>query len=87
MILHSFEWDEGNIEHVARHQLSPGEVEEVFDARYVVLRGRDGRYVVLGQTVTGRYLFVVVENWSGIGRVVTARDMGNSERRLYKRKK
>ncbi len=51
-----------------------------------VRRGRDGRFVLFGQTEAGRYLMVVLvggdqNRW----RVVTARDMTQSERREYNR--
>lgn len=44
-------WDDENVEHIARHHVSPAEVEQVcFAAEKVVLRTeRAGRYVVLGR--------------------------------------
>ena len=50
-----------------------------------VRRGREGLYEVYGQTAAGRYLLVVLAYvGSGIGRVVTARDMTVAERRRYR---
>ena len=85
----SFEWDAGNDGHIARHRVTRDEVEEVFEAWYYTVRSRDGRYVAIGQTATGRYLFCVFERTgqSGQIRIVTARDAELWERRLFKRKR
>jgi len=83
-----FEWDEGNEEHIARHNISSEEVEEVFRSRIHLLHSRLGRYAALGQTEVGRYLFCVFERkGQGLIRVLTAREMEDSERKLYKRKR
>ena len=82
-------WDEWNEDHVLRHGIEPREVEEaVFDASSLVhrTRGRDQpRYVILGLTDAGRYLFVVLEPQTGNrAYVITARDMSDGERRRFK---
>lgn len=82
-------WDAWNEEHVLRHGVEPREVEEaVFDASSLVLRtrGKDQtRYVILGLTDAGRYLFVVLEPQAGNrAYVITARDMDDGERRRFK---
>ena len=89
MIIESFEWDAGNLDHIARHHVTRDEVEEIFESRYYMVRGRDGRYVAIGQTASGRYLFCVLERTLGSGRIriVTARDAELRERRLLKRKR
>jgi len=89
MHVDSFEWDENNIEHVARHHVTPDEVEEVFWLRHVLRRSRDGLYLALGQAVSGRYLFVVFKPVTPLGRVriITARDMEPPERRLFKKER
>jgi uncharacterized DUF497 family protein len=66
---------------------SPEEVEEVFGGGYKVRRTRQGLYIALGETLDGRLAFVVFRRLSkGVIRVVTARDMENNERRLFRRK-
>ncbi len=79
-------WDEQSVEHIARHQVTPREVEEVcFGSRSLVFK-RGKRYIVLGQTEAGRYLFVVVDRvHHHKGYVVTARAMDEKERRRFKR--
>ncbi len=51
-----------------------------------VRRGREGLYKVFSRTQAGRYLLVVLADQSrGIWKVVTAREMTDKERRLYRR--
>ena len=83
-------WDEQNIAHIARHRVTPLEVEEVvFDSESVFLDAgqpdRPGRLVVLGQTPARRYLAVYLDTPSnGRSYPVTARSMTAKERRLYR---
>jgi uncharacterized DUF497 family protein len=82
-------WDAWNEEHVLQHGVDPGEVEEaVFDPASLVFRTRgrvQARYIILGITDAGRYLFVVLEPQAGNrGYVITARDMDDGERRRFK---
>lgn len=87
MVISGFDWDDQNVLHIERHQFSPEEVEEVFDGAYKVRRARQGLYIALGETLDGRLAFVVFRRLSkGVIRVVTARNMENNERRLYRRK-
>jgi uncharacterized DUF497 family protein len=88
MEITEFEWDDDNIEHVARHHISPDEIEDVaFDDEPWVKRGRGQTRYMLGYTVTGRYLFIVyVLKGKGQARVITAMDMDDKTRKLYKRR-
>jgi len=87
VVISGFDWDDQNVLHIERHQFSPEEVEEVFDGGYKVRRARQGLYIALGETLDGCLAFVVFRRLSkGVIRVVTARDMENNERRLYRRK-
>lgn len=87
MAISGFEWDDENIVHIGRHQFTPEEVEEVFAGDHKVRRARQKRYVALGQTFDGRLAFVVFRRLpGGFIRVITARDMDDSERRLFRRK-
>ena len=83
----SFEWDEANINHIARHNVMPEEVEEACFNNPLILRGRLSRYYALGQTDSGRYLTVIIQyKFKGTARVITARDMDKSERQRYMRR-
>jgi uncharacterized DUF497 family protein len=88
MEIKEFEWDDINIDHIARHRVWPDEVEDVaFDDDPWIRRGRKGTRYMLGYTLSGRYLFVVyVQKGKGIARVITAMDMDNKTRKLYRKK-
>ena len=88
MEITEFEWDDDNIEHVARHHIAPDEIESVaFDDEPWVKRGRGQTRYMLGYTVAGRYLFVVyVLKGKGQARVITTMDMDDKTRKLYKRR-
>lgn len=82
-----FEWDDANILHIGGHHFTPEEVEEVFAGSHKVRRARENRYIALGETLDGRLAFVVFRRLpGGVVRVITARDMETSERRLFRRK-
>ncbi len=88
MEITDFEWDDYNIGHMAKHGVSPDEVECVaFDDEPWIKKGREGTRYLLGYSVAGRYLFVVyVLKSKGKARVITAMDMDDKTRKLYKRR-
>ena len=78
-------WDDWNEEHVARHNVSRGEVEEVCFGHPFVVRIRRSRYRIMGQTEAGRYLAVILDSREGKEfYVVTARDATEPERRRFR---
>jgi uncharacterized DUF497 family protein len=91
--IEGFDWDnpedsDGNVAHIARHEIIPEEVEEVFEEDLIVRRGRKGYRLAYGQTCAGRYLLVVfVLKPGNILRVVTARDLDEMEKRYYRRER
>ncbi|WP_347489189.1 BrnT family toxin [Desulfoscipio sp. XC116] len=87
MKINKFNWDDKNINHIARHNITPDEAEEAFlDALF--RKGREGRLLVYGVTDPGRFILVVAGLKSdGVVRVITARDMTQSERRYYLRER
>jgi uncharacterized DUF497 family protein len=89
MRIHEFVWPQDRIDHIARHGVTPAEVEEACFGRAFVQRARSQGpspvYYVLGQTTAGRYLFcVVIRLPDGKGYPVTARPMTDREKRRYK---
>jgi len=85
-----FDWDEGNIhKNWERHRVTPEEAEEVFFNDPLVVRGdtrhskTEKRYYALGQTNTGRYLFLAFTLRGTRLRVVSIRDMNRKERTTY----
>lgn len=89
MIIRDFEWDEENEAHIARHGISPFEVEEaILFSKPVYQRSREGKYVAYAVTENGRYLLVVfVIKGSRRIRVITVRDMSEQEKRYYRKKR
>lgn len=84
----AFEWDEENIEHILRHNVVPDEVEEACINKPHVRRTVDKRYLVYGVAFSsGRYLFIVgISKGKGVFRTITARDMTEREKFLYRRR-
>ena len=82
---YTFEWDENNIDHIARHDYTPDEVEEVFIENCEVRRIGE-RYIARGATIDGRMTVVVFERKKTAIRVVTARDMNAREKQAFRRK-
>ncbi|MDL1985660.1 MAG: hypothetical protein LWX54_16025, partial [Deltaproteobacteria bacterium] len=78
MEIREFEWDDNNIEHIARHGVFPDEVEDVaFDDDPWIRKGRKGT----------RYLFFVyVLKRKGIARVITSMDMDDKTKKFYKKR-
>jgi uncharacterized protein len=72
----AFEWDAANQAHIARHQITQDEAEEIVSGSTILLgteeRGGEERHVELGETSRGR-LLIVVWTWRGAQvRIVTA---------------
>lgn len=84
--IESLEIDDHILEKIeSKHHVSFTEVEEacLSDQRHI-RRGKDGLYKVFSQTGAGRYILVVLVNLGkGNWRIVTAREMTESEKRLY----
>ena len=83
-----FDWDAANVEHVARHGVTPEECEEAYRNGPMVIehqkRKHERRRLCLGQTDRGRLLtFVVTERKNGI-RFVTAYPMRSIQREIYR---
>lgn len=86
-----FEWDRGNIEkNWEKHRVSYLECEEVFFNQPLLVQEdeihskSEPRYYVLGSTNDGRHLFIVFTIRRNKIRVISARNMGRKERRIYR---
>ncbi len=87
-----FDWDESNtVKNWDRHKVTPEKAEDVFFHDPLALRadarhsGREKRYCALGQTSTGRLLFLAFTVRRRLIRVISARDMNRKERDAYER--
>lgn len=88
--IHRLIWSEDRKEHIARHGVTPEEVEEVCFGLSLIQRVKSRKknpvYYIFGQTDSGRYLFcVVIQFPEGTGYPVTARPMTDKEKRRYTR--
>jgi uncharacterized DUF497 family protein len=83
-----FDWDRANVEHVARHGISPEECEEAYRNGPLVIerqrRKHERRRLCLGETNRGRLLTFVVIERKGKIRFVTAYPMHAMQRRIYR---
>lgn len=87
-----FEWDQGNItKNWDKHSVSNGECEQIFFNKPLIVK-RDSehsqlenRYYVLGRTNIDRLLFAVFTVRNNKIRIISARDMTDSEIERYKR--
>ncbi|MFC1496663.1 BrnT family toxin [Candidatus Margulisiibacteriota bacterium] len=88
MRFESFIWNKQNVEHIARHNVSIDEAEEVFIENPIIFRSRNNSYAAFGKNESGRYLPVIFTyKEKGVVRIITARDMSEKEKKLYKRKR
>jgi uncharacterized protein len=85
-----FDWDQANIQkNWDWHQVTPEEAEDVFFHEPLVLRSdvrhskSEKRYCALGQTSTGRHLFVSFTVRRKLIRVISVRDMNRREKDAY----
>jgi uncharacterized DUF497 family protein len=77
-------WDPWNVQHIARHDVRPQEVEEVCHNRYIVRNAKYGRLMLIGVTDLGRTLVVVLAREDeDVYYPITARPADRKERRIY----
>ncbi len=89
LYIQDFDWDEKNEGKIWElHRVTRDEVEEVFDSRPLVRKAGENKYYAFGQTESGRYLFIVFA-WkpNRVVRIITARDMDDSERFSFRKSK
>lgn len=86
-----FLWDNGNIEHIALHGVTPEEAEQVIENEPFevgkVERNGELRIVQVGETDAGRLLLVAVTYRAERVRVVTAYPASRKFRKFYDQEK
>lgn len=55
MLISALEWDDENISHIARHNVTPKEVEDVYYGIHLCIKDGDQRYILSGQSIGSRY--------------------------------
>ncbi|MCL5986286.1 MAG: hypothetical protein M1371_06940 [Actinobacteria bacterium] len=87
LYIESLEIDDHILDKIeGKHKITFNEVEEacLSDKRHM-RKSKEGLYKLFSQTTAGRYILVVLVNLGdGSWKIVTARDMIDSERQLYK---
>ena len=82
-----FEWDAANRKHIARHDVTPDEVEEAIVIEpleaSVQQHESEERILCFGRTKAGRLLTILYTERSGTIRVVSAYDMNKEQQQLY----
>lgn len=87
MKIDSLDWDDENIEHIARHNVNPQEVEDVCFGTHIGEGEGTQRYILSGQSSNGRYLNVVVERiGKRLFRPITAFEMSENYKRRYRKR-
>lgn len=77
-------WDDWNIEHVKKHQVSKEEIEQVYTSKTIKSQTYLNRILILGKTKKGRLLTIVVSQGKQKEQyIISARDMSRKERRYY----
>jgi uncharacterized DUF497 family protein len=78
-------WDTWNVTHIARHNVTPDEVEEVCHGRPLTSANYKGRIRLIGPTQSGRMLCAILAptDREGVYYPVTARPADRKERRGY----
>ena len=86
MRISGLQWDDINLEHIiAKHGLSPNEVEDICFGPHYACPAKYNRKAIYGQTTSGKYVVVILERLYGsIYRPVTARGMKRDEQRKYR---
>lgn len=77
-------WNEWNIAHIVRHNVTPTEVEELCLRNYAERKSRQNSIVLVGSTTAGRFLKVVlVHDGDDVYYPLTAHPASRQERRWY----
>lgn len=81
-------WTEDSEAHIARHGVTPLEVEQALYTRpRLTAPGREDTLEVLGTSNAGRHLLVVLTQAAdGRDFIITARDMTTAEKRTFRQK-
>ena len=76
-------WDDWNRTHIARHQVTQEEVEQVSQGDYIFWQSYGGRIMLVGETSAGRLIAMVLgDKGDGLYYPVTARPASRKERNV-----
>lgn len=87
-----FEWDKANISHIAVHDVTYEEAEDVFFDHKNVFKHDlkhstvEKRFILIGKTQKKRLLYLIFTKRKNKIRVISARDINRREVKLYEEK-
>ena len=88
VVINKLIWDEFNVDHIAQHDVTMQDVEEVCQGELIVRQTYNSRLLITGLDSTGRLLSVVLAlKGEGEYYVVTARPASRKERQEYRQTK
>lgn len=67
------------------HNITVSEVFEVLEGAFLYKRIKGNRYRIIGKTMAGRILMLLIDKKDLAYELVTAKDSTDSEKRLYKK--
>lgn len=89
--LEGFEWDEGNLGHIEKHNVSYNECEEVFLSKPLIANKdethsqTEERFRAYGQTNKNRLLMMIFTIRSNRIRIISARNQNKKERKEFQK--
>lgn len=88
LIIHRLVWDSWNIEHIARHSVTPKEVDEACHNENSVRETYGKRLMVIGPTKSGKLLAIILAfKAEGVYYPVTAWPASGKLRRLHQQER
>jgi uncharacterized protein len=89
--MHGFDWDDANVEHIARHGVSPEEAEQAYlDGNRcsvsIARHATEPRWGLLGKTENDRILHLVYTLRRRYVRIFSVRDATSEEKRRYRKR-
>lgn len=87
IVINELVWDEYNLNHIQKHNVSQLEIVEASQQIDSVLQGKKNRLVVVGKTNKKRVItFILDKKEENKYYLVTARDVSRVERRMINEK-
>jgi uncharacterized DUF497 family protein len=81
------QWEDKDINHIALHNVTPQEIEDVCFGLHLSKKERGQRYILSGQADNGRYINVIIQRIGGsIFRPKTAFEMSEKYKKRYKKR-
>mgnify|MGYP001213543161 CR=1 FL=1 len=86
LVVEKLLWDAWNVAHIARHEVTVDEVEDICQQTPIASETYGGRLRVIGRTEGGKILTAIrsPQNEEGVYYPVTARTASWKERQLYR---